>query len=375
VVRRPLSLAAALAAGAALVSAFVVAGPAGAQAPAPVPPAAPIPAAAASVLVDLDTGAVISGANDRTPMRVASVFKVLTALVAVEHTPPETMVPVSPLAESMPARKMNLKAGQEWRFDDLLHALLMVSANDAAVALGEQAGGGTLAGFDVLLEETASRLGLADNPTLRDPAGLDDEFSYLGGNKISARDLAIATQTAMTYPEITDVVVTPEYRFSGGDGNPHRIVNHNAMLKTYAGAIGVKTGATKRAGQSLIAAARRNGRTMLAVVIRGDDKYATASALLDRGFATPVRSEAPMDHLPPVARAGTAVAAKAAVTPVPTAAPPPVAAAASTTSSRDPVPRGRVVLLAAGLAPVLAVVALRRRAVRRRRRRRLALSR
>src|SRR5207244_1545730 len=83
-------------------------------------------------------------------------------------------------------------------FDDLLHALLIVSANDAAVAIAEKLGG-DLAGFDRLMAATAKHIGLADRPVLLDPAGLDDEFSYEGGNRISARDMAIVTRAALGY--------------------------------------------------------------------------------------------------------------------------------------------------------------------------------
>src|SRR5262249_52069474 len=155
---------------------------------------------------------VFSAHNEHTPLGVASCFKILTALVASEQLPPNTPVPVSRVAEGMPARKINLKAGQTWNSDDLMHSMLMVSANDAAVALAEKAGG-SLAGFDVLLQDLAKRLQLADHPVMRDPAGLDDEFSFQGGNAISARDLAIAARAALAVPRIATVMLDPDYRF------------------------------------------------------------------------------------------------------------------------------------------------------------------
>ena len=205
------------------------------------PVLAPPPLPAAWVLVDADSGAVVDAGNAHTSVPVASIFKVLTALVAVQHLRPGDPVPVSAHAAGMPARNINLKQGQLWRFDDLLHALLIVSANDAAVAIAEKVGG-DLAGFDRLMAATAKHLGLADHPVLLDPAGLDDEFSYEGGNRISARDMAIVTRAALGYPQIASAVAEPVYRFDGGDGNPHRLLNHNLMLTSYPGAIGVKTG-------------------------------------------------------------------------------------------------------------------------------------
>jgi D-alanyl-D-alanine carboxypeptidase (penicillin-binding protein 5/6) len=266
----------------------------------------------------------------------------------------------------MPARKMNLKFGQVWRAGDLLHALLLVSANDAAVALAEQLGG-TDDGFAALMASTVRRLGVDDHPVLRDAAGLDDEFSYQGGNLISARDLAIVTRAALARPELTSIVGEPEYRFGGGDGNPHRLLNHNRLLKTYPGAIGFKTGYTKRAGHCLVAAATRNGRTMIAVVLNAVDTYGSAAALLDRGFATPPAALVDLDHLPEVVGAPAPATADQPVASVPKPArevPTPVAAV-------RPAGRPRVPLALAGLLALPAfLLVLRRRQVRLRRQKR-----
>jgi D-alanyl-D-alanine carboxypeptidase (penicillin-binding protein 5/6) len=265
-------------------------------------PAAPVQAPVATqtgawILVDADTGAVLDAASARTPMRPASIFKILTALVAVQQLPADAQVPVSTRAASMPAMKIDMKAGQVWPLGDVLRCLLMVSANDAAAALAERVGG-TLEGFADVLNRASVRLRLEDGPVLQDPAGLDDEFSVRGGNLISARDLAIITRAALAIPVIKSIVATPEYRFQGVDGLNHRLLNHNRLLRRYAGAIGVKTGYTRRAGNTLIAAATRNGRTMIAIVLKASAAYDTTTALLDRGFATPVSSEGGLERLP-----------------------------------------------------------------------------
>jgi D-alanyl-D-alanine carboxypeptidase len=241
------------------------------------------------VLVDADTGVVIDGANDREALPVASLSKIVTALAVADAIAPGTGIPVSALAEGMPARKINMKAGQTWKFEDALASMMLSSANDASVALAEHVSGSVEAFADEL-GETADRLGLEDDPVLQDPAGLDDEFSVGGGNLLSARDLAIATRAALANQRIAEVVAQREYRFFGGDGIHHRLINHNRMLVTYPGTIGVKTGYTKRSGRCLVAAARRDGRTLIAVVIDVYDIYGFAAAQLDRGFATPVGS-------------------------------------------------------------------------------------
>lgn len=256
------------------------------QAAPPTTPAmpGPPPLARADLVVDAGTGEVLESFDDRQPMRVASLAKILTALVVRRQVPLGTPVPISERAAGEPALKINAKPGQVWNATDLLWCLLLPSANDAAVALAEKAGG-SLDGFVLEMDQEAAALGLADNPVLRDPAGLDGAESYDGGNYLSARDLAIATRAFLADPVLAGIVAQHEYRFHGGDGTDHVIRGHNSFLTTYPDAIGVKTGYTETSGHSLVAAARRDGRTLVAVVIDSPNPNAVAGALLDRNFA------------------------------------------------------------------------------------------
>lgn len=311
------------------------------------------------MLVDADTGAVLDGGRHREAMLVASVFKILTALVTIENLPLDADVPISARAEGMPARRMQLKNGEVWKASDLLHALLLASANDAAVALAERTAG-SLEAFGGMLDRTAERLHLADAPVLKDPAGLDDEFSVDGGSRISARDLAIAARAFLAYEELVSITRLPEYRFTGGDNEPHRLRSHNRLLTMYPGALGLKTGYTKRAGHTLIGAAERDGRRMVAVVLGAADPYGSVIRLLDRGFATPVSAQADLDHLPPVAL-GDALEPVTGEAPAPRPVSTPVAVAAG---SRAPsVPTDLLVLLA-GSAPAVAILIRRRKTSR-----------
>jgi D-alanyl-D-alanine carboxypeptidase (penicillin-binding protein 5/6) len=311
--------------------ALVVAGPAGqaaarpakpstsgartAATPTTAPPAPP--ALKASILVDADTGNVLDGLNSRTPLPPASLTKVLTALTAINTISPTASIPVSARAEAAPADKMFMKQGQIWTFDQLIHCLLLASANDAAIALAEQAGG-SLEGFQAMFAATARSLGLEDQPVLKDPAGLDGPSGVDGGNLISPRDLAIAARALLTQPVLAQIVATPVYYFPGPDNVQHRLTNHNKLfLTTYPGAIGVKTGFTDRAGACLIAAARRDGRTLIAVVMHGSNPTQSAQALLDKGFATPVMAEPTTDRLPAVTSGAPAPAPSTTISPAP----------------------------------------------------------
>lgn len=341
----------------ALLVALALSAPGVARAqPAPPPPPPP---AQAWIVVDADSGAVVDASNERVPLRAASVIKLLTALIAVEQLAPGATVPVSPVTEGMPARKINMKAGQTWALKDTLYSLLLVSANDAAVALAERVSG-SRSGFAATMAEAARRLRLEDAPLLRDAAGLDAEpFAFEGGNLISARDLAIIARAALAQPEIRLIVARDSYRFHGGDGIDHRVINHNSLLTRYPGATGMKTGYTRSAGHTLIGSATRNGRTMISVVLNSVDPAASSAPLLDKGFLVPVALQGARGYLPRVASVAD-----------PTPAPPPARdvqvasareVAAPATPSRRSATSGNVLVLVLGTAPALAVVGRRRR--------------
>ena len=308
------------------------------------------PVAAAWVVVDADTGRVIESVNGRTPMPPASLTKVITALTVVRSLPPSATVPVSGRAAAMPPSKVGMKAGQQWRLDDAMHALLLSSANDAAMALAERVSGSAEA-FSGALRATAAQLGMRDTPVLHDPAGLDGPHGLGGGNLVSAEDLAMAARAALGEPRIAPLLATREYRFTAPDGRPRRLVNHNRLLWSYPGAIGVKTGYTRRAGHCLSAAARRDGRAVLAVVLQAQDVYPTTSALLDAGFAAPVPS--PPAGQPPPRRSVTLPlpAPFPALPPVPLPALPPVLpSAVAGLPSRGRLPAATAVLALGGVA-------------------------
>jgi serine-type D-Ala-D-Ala carboxypeptidase (penicillin-binding protein 5/6) len=367
---------------------LVAVGPASAAATATTAP--PLLPPKAWVLVDADTANVLDAGNDRTPLPPASLTKVITALAVVDSLAPGlTDVPVSARAAAMPAAKISMKKGEVWTLDDTLHALLLSSANDAAVALAERAGG-TVEGFQKAFTATATSLGFADNPLLNDPAGLDGPEGVEGGNLVSARDLAIATRALLAQPTLAHIVATPIYRFTGPDGFHHRLTNHNFFfLSTYAGGIGVKTGYTGRAGHCLIAAARRDGRTMLAVVLDSGNPTQAAKQLLDKGFATPVAGEPTADQLPPVNLGGPAAAGAGAgagvgngrqvssAGPPPTVGVSPVAPKASATGSGHSIWSSWPGRTATAILALIGLLRLRvvMRNNRRRRRRRPALQR
>jgi D-alanyl-D-alanine carboxypeptidase (penicillin-binding protein 5/6) len=351
--------------------------PAGAQSP--LPPGAAYPAKA-YILVDADTGKVLDAFNEHEALPPASTTKLMTALVATEKLAKETTFTVSPGAAGQPAMRIGMVAGERWTHDAAMHSLMMVSANDAAYALAEAASG-SLAAFADDMTKAAVRYGMVDS-RFADPAGFDDASAFGGGSRVSAYDLAIAARNVLAVPDLTGMAGTPKYSFDGPDGKSHVLYNHDKLLARYAGATGLKTGYTALAGHTFVGTATRDGRTMISVVLNADDTYGVASALMDKGFATPADAAGLGTTLPPVRvqpfqapEPATLVPGKATGK-----AAKPAARKALSTASAQPVadhhPVGRggasrmltvLLLVVAGAAGV--VVTSRRRADRRRRER------
>ncbi len=247
------------------------------------------PAPRAYVVFDEATGTVLAATNEHQTFLPASTVKLMTALTAVATLPGSTTVPISPRAASVPNMNIGARPGEVWKLDDLLHALLIISGNDAAYAIAERAGG-TVEGFAALMNATGKELGLRDS-TFSDPAGLDGREGLAGGSRMSAYDLAVVARNARALPQLASIVRLTRYDFTGPDG-PHHLENHNnSFLTKYAGADGMKTGYTNLAQNSLAASATRDGRTLVAVMLGsyggeiGTARW--AMTLLDSAFRTP----------------------------------------------------------------------------------------
>lgn len=340
----------------AALSATVVCGPTAVRPASAATPRRSVATAKASITFDVTTGRVIDATDARSPLAVASTIKLFTALVVRDELSLDDQVTVTRQAADTAPLKLTMEPGTRWRAGDLLHAMLIASLNDTAVALAIASGHGSLAGFDREVVAQIRRLRLADRPRISDPSGLDGTEGIEGGNMISARDLAIVTRAFLSDSTLAAIVRMPLYRFQGGDGRPHVVYSHNAFLTMYPGAIGVKTGYTDRAGHCLVAAATREGRTLATVVIDSPDPVGVATAHLDAAFA-----------------AGSDTPGTGDILPDPVVEPPPTSATSSTERARvaaspKAVPAGPgtsrpVILVIVGLvASATVVVGVRRRA-------------
>ncbi len=209
---------------------------------------------------------------------MASTTKMMTALVALEYADLDDRFTVSESAAGVGESEIDLVAGETWRMEDLLKALLLRSANDAAMTLAENIGGSE-AGFVAIMNDEAEQMGL-EHTHFMNPHGLDEPGHYS-----SARDLLTIARTAMEIPLFAELVGTRAATFPDSPSGQERSASStNALLGTFDGAIGVKTGYTNNAGLTIVAAAERDGRRLYTVVMGSSDHFADAASLLRYGF-------------------------------------------------------------------------------------------
>ncbi len=242
--------------------------------------AAPAVTADAAILINARTGQVLFEHHADQAMYPASTTKILTAILALELGQPEAVVTTSLNARTTEGTSLYLEVGETAVMDNLLHALLLRSANDAAVAIAEHLAGSVEA-FAVLMNAKAAELGATDSHFVN-PHGLHDPEHYT-----TARDLARIAAYAMGDPRFRAIVATRRATMPWpGQEWDRTLDNLNELLVTYPGATGVKTGYTTKAGQCLVASALRDETELIAVVLKavGSNLWTDATALLDYGF-------------------------------------------------------------------------------------------
>ncbi len=239
---------------------------------------APAVAARAAILLDVATGTVLYAKEADVRLEPASTTKILTALVVLEDFPGslQDMVTVSPRAASVEGTRAGLAPGQQVRLQELLYALMLGSANDAAVAIAEHLAGSVPA-FAERMNQKAAQIGARDSHFVN-PSGLPDPQHYT-----TARDLARIARHALSLPAFSRLVATKSMKLSW---LPDPIYNHNRLLFAYQGADGVKNGYTTSAGYTLVGSATRGDTRLLGVVLGGQRTsfIRDMSRLLDYGF-------------------------------------------------------------------------------------------
>lgn len=252
----------------------------------------------AAILIDEDSGTVLYEKNADESRPIASITKIMTLLLTFEALEAgkvslSDIVPVSEHAYHMGGSQIWLEPGEQLTLDEMLKAICISSANDAAVAVAEFIGGSEPV-FVERMNARAKELGM-QSTTFRNACGLDED-----GHLSTAHDVAIMSrEMLLNHPEIENYCTVWMDTLRGG---ATQLVNTNKLLKSYNGITGLKTGTTGKAGVCISASASRDDLRLIAVVLgssSGKERFAAATSLLDYGFAmfesalVPIPEDAP----------------------------------------------------------------------------------
>lgn len=238
----------------------------------------PSVSAESAVLIDED-GEVLYEKNANAKGYPASTTKIMTALVTLEKLDElgldiksEIIVPEE--AVGIEGSSIYLKKGERLTIEELLYGLMLRSGNDSAAALAVCMGG-SLGEFVSMMNERAAALGCSGTH-FTNPSGLYEENHYT-----TASDLAKIAHEAMKREDFREIVRAKDWQSEDGSRSFH---NKNKTVFQYEGATGIKIGFTKASGRTLVASAERDGRQMIAVVLRDGNWFNDAYALMDYGF-------------------------------------------------------------------------------------------
>lgn len=244
-------------------------------------------AARSAVLMAADTGEVLFAQNEHERLAVASTTKIMTALLTVEQATPDRMVTAVPEAVCVEGTAMGLRPGDQVSLRDLVVGMLLASGNDAANTAA-LAVAGSIPAFAALMNQKAAQLGMT-NTHFVTPSGLDDSEHYS-----TAYDMALLGCYALKNPLFAQICSarTATVHF-GNESFVRTYRNHNRLLQTLPGAVGVKTGFTKKSGRCLVSAAERNGVLLVCVTLRDPNDWVDHAKLYEYGFALVHRAAFP----------------------------------------------------------------------------------
>ena len=230
------------------------------------------------LLKELRSGRVLYEHESEKRLSPASLTKIMSALVILERGRLADQATVSKNAARAHKTHLRLKAGEVFRLEDLLKAMLIVSANDACLAAVEHVGGDE-AQFVSLMNDKAAALGLA-NTHFSNACGFDGPYHYS-----TAEDLATLSEVALQHPVFRELVREEREIITPVVGHrPYVLHNTNRLLGRVPGVEGVKTGFTSKAGRCLIAKVSQNGNDLLLVILNSNRRWNTARSLIDYGL-------------------------------------------------------------------------------------------
>lgn len=241
------------------------------------------------IVMEATTGRVISAANEHERLPMASTTKIMTALIALEQPDVYRYFEVDSNAIRVEGTSMGLQSGFSANLYGLSAGMLLPSGNDGANAAAVQIDG-SIERFAERMNKRAQKIGMVDTNFVT-PSGLHNENHYS-----SAYDMALLARTALKNPLFASICGSAAVTVEVGNPPQNRTYqNHNKLLTTYEGCIGVKTGFTKKAGRCLVSAAERDGVKLICVTLGASDDWNCHKLLLDDGFSQVKPSELVMD--------------------------------------------------------------------------------
>ncbi len=236
--------------------------------------------AEAAAMIDVASGRILYQKNGSKKMRIASLTKTMTAIVAIESGNLQDVVTVPPQAVGVEGSSIYLKRGEKLTLEELLYGLMLRSGNDAAVTIAHHVGG-SIPGFTHLMNEKAALIGMT-HTNFTNPHGLDDSNMHYS----TAEDMVKLSAYALKNPVFQKIVSTKVKNISWeGENWDRRLQNKNKMLHLYKGADGVKTGYTKLAKRCLASSATRDGRQLAVITLNAPDDWNDSMQLMDWGFS------------------------------------------------------------------------------------------
>ncbi|MBM7584404.1 D-alanyl-D-alanine carboxypeptidase [Bacillus pakistanensis] len=242
--------------------------------------ASPSVSAQRAILMDGDTGRVLYEKDAHTKSRIASITKIMTAVLAVESGKLNEMVKISDLASGTEGSSLYLKPGEKVKLEDLVYGLMLRSGNDSAVAIAEHVGG-SLDGFVYLMNKKAEEIGMV-NSHFENPHGLDDHENHYS----SAYDMALLTKYAMELDKYREIAGTKVHTAPDPESEwDRKWKNKNRLLtELYKYSTGGKTGYTKRAKRTLVSTASKGGDDLISVTLNGPDDWNDHIQMFEYGF-------------------------------------------------------------------------------------------
>ncbi len=336
------------------------------------PDSEPLPSVWAKtwLVANADTGEIYAAKGPHIQRAPASTLKTLTALTLMPQLDPASVTTAKKKAVKTYGSKVGLQRGKKYTIEDLYYALLLPSANDAAIALGQANGGGAKT---VNQMNSVARSVGAQNTVAKNTSGLDSP-----GQLSTAYDLALIGRAAMEIDAFNDIVQTRKYAFPYKKRTREIYNNNRLVTGGYKGALGVKTGFTTNAGRTFIGAAERKGVTLIVVAMGIKESSASAAGkLMDWAFAnkstvTPIGTLVSPQQVTPTSAVNSETEATDDIAAIPGLAPTSTSTAGPSTSatSLDPLAMAWMILFVA--IGAFLIVSARSAVTRKRNRGRLA---